>query len=547
MDKNLHDIDKLFTDGIDGYEEMPSSNVWEGIDHTLDKHGLDSIKKKYKNLKTYSAIVITGLIALLVYKSSFLTKKLQFSDSATVSKAQVKDSNNLKIISNENAEAASTVPLTKDITEQTTVHTNDNLVKPTPENKEGDKTIIQAGITPIDNHLKTPTPIKETPAVKIITNTTTNEKVINKRHVNAITVEQEKGVTKTLRKQHIENAYANNANAINVVTNNTNSFTKNNQLDNTNAIEKAIEEAYNLRLPQSTYFNKAAISYNSNQTYNTIQLITSLKPTISTEAMHKKASNKRSLAFLKPQISIMPYAAYESTNREIEDNPETPTVGMRPRREDDWKKVKQHEEEAIKTPVAGAKVEFLFLNKVSLTTGVGIASQYNKIKPKLVETELGRDGRIRYRFDCSAGSAYITAKTGNIPLIGDSALSGSSNSRLRYMQVPLLAGFHLQKNKFSFTPFIGATANILLDKQLSTEITYAGVKETQTVTEIEGLQSIYYTTNEGVTIGYKTTRRLSLQLTPYATQALSSMNKNAVVKSFPNGLGIQAGLKINLK
>ena len=68
MSENLHDIDDLFREPVEAYEEMPSARVWDEIDHRLDKKNIVLAKKKYNTLKLFSAALLLLLISVIVFQ-----------------------------------------------------------------------------------------------------------------------------------------------------------------------------------------------------------------------------------------------------------------------------------------------------------------------------------------------------------------------------------------------------------------------------------------------------------------------------------------------
>ena len=58
------------------------------------------------------------------------------------------------------------------------------------------------------------------------------------------------------------------------------------------------------------------------------------------------------------------------------------------------------------------------------------------------------------------------------------------------------------------------------------------------------LKSVYFSGTAGIGVEYKFTHKFSFVLMPTARFALNSINKDAVVKTFPNAVGLSAGLKI---
>lgn len=68
MSENLHDIDKLFRDSLEGHEEMPSDKVWDALDNNLDKSNVIHIKRKYNNLKRIAIALLLLLLGTIVYE-----------------------------------------------------------------------------------------------------------------------------------------------------------------------------------------------------------------------------------------------------------------------------------------------------------------------------------------------------------------------------------------------------------------------------------------------------------------------------------------------
>ena len=67
MNKNLHNIDKLFKTAIERIEDEPSSSVWESIDKDLDKKKVVSISKKYHKLKFAVSFLLIFSIGMAMY------------------------------------------------------------------------------------------------------------------------------------------------------------------------------------------------------------------------------------------------------------------------------------------------------------------------------------------------------------------------------------------------------------------------------------------------------------------------------------------------
>src|SRR5437763_8110975 len=68
MNEDVHNIDDLFRDGIEGHEEAVPASVWEGVSHDLDIKQASFYKTKYIQLKRAARI----LALLCLFGGSYL-------------------------------------------------------------------------------------------------------------------------------------------------------------------------------------------------------------------------------------------------------------------------------------------------------------------------------------------------------------------------------------------------------------------------------------------------------------------------------------------
>ena len=68
MNKNLHDIDKLFKSALEQHEDIPSPGVWDAIDNKLDKNKVVDINKKYNQLKKIAILLFLLLSGVVFYE-----------------------------------------------------------------------------------------------------------------------------------------------------------------------------------------------------------------------------------------------------------------------------------------------------------------------------------------------------------------------------------------------------------------------------------------------------------------------------------------------
>jgi hypothetical protein len=179
-------------------------------------------------------------------------------------------------------------------------------------------------------------------------------------------------------------------------------------------------------------------------------------------------------------------------------------------------------------------------------TGVGYIARSITIQPKKIFAEKDNEGKIRYRFDCSGGYTYIDPKAGTSVAVGDSTVTTASVTRLGYISVPLMVNYSLGASKrFSIVPGAGLVGNFRVKQKIETGLDAIGATK-QNFTSIQGLRSSYFNVTAGVALQYNLSRRLSINLMPAGSWAITSINQNAVVKSYPNAFSIQGGLKIHL-
>src|SRR5437868_5532858 len=66
MNRNLHDIDNLFTQFLKDHKEAPPQNLWQQIENDLNRKDAEKYKTKYKSLKRIFISVILTCICLLL-------------------------------------------------------------------------------------------------------------------------------------------------------------------------------------------------------------------------------------------------------------------------------------------------------------------------------------------------------------------------------------------------------------------------------------------------------------------------------------------------
>ena len=104
--------------------------------------------------------------------------------------------------------------------------------------------------------------------------------------------------------------------------------------------------------------------------------------------------------------------------------------------------------------------------------------------------------------------------------------------------------YRIVKGKFTIEAMAGISTNFLTMGKLETEIQKGSNNEIDILNKIEGLKPVYLSGLAGVGVTYKLSDKLSFVLMPTARLALTPINKNAITKTFPNSVGLSAGIKI---
>ncbi|MEJ7680759.1 MAG: outer membrane beta-barrel protein [Segetibacter sp.] len=211
-------------------------------------------------------------------------------------------------------------------------------------------------------------------------------------------------------------------------------------------------------------------------------------------------------------------------------------------REEDRNEIK-NKEEIKKTYSTGVLINYNTGNKLSIQSGLTFSAMATDIKPKTIYARTDDRGNLNYRFNCSAGYSYVSLHSGIRPAAaGDSISASSSKNLLHYITVPLALKYNLTEGKFGLSTGLGAAINLLTKGKIETVIG----NEKASINHIEGLSSMYLNSAISFGMNYEINQNIALSLTPAAKFALTSINKNAPVKTYLNSYGLAAGLTIKL-
>ncbi len=492
MSKDLQNIDQLFQNKIEAYNEMPNDKIWQNIDQHLDKKATVYLQKKYTNLKRIAAILLLIVIASGVYINNNKTNNLSQKQQPSTNKDNTNNINTLlnevtttqNVVTNKNIQienAKQYINKNDLINNNEKVTINYNKKRIDNNNYDVSNKILLNNIEKSNNHNK----------IGINKNNETNVKKI-------ITIENEVSILNAENKTDL---------------------TQNNNLSN---IDVTISKT------------KVAL------------VAPTLSQNISTANLNKKLNLKTPKFNTNKIFNLTVFAIPEIAFNRIENEDEhkrpqsnnTLPAGSSPRFEDRHK-IKD-DELKLNSFVTGLTTQFNVSKNIVLQTGLIYNTQSSYTKEKKVFAEKDDKGEIKYKNNCSFGTTYINPKAGTIIQIGDSAIAAPTVSKLQFIGIPLQVGFTFTKNNFTILPIVGVTYNFLINKQSKAGLASITVKE---ISSIQGVNNSFVNANFALQLQYKLNKNIALVLSPISKVALSSINKNNNTKSYPNTLGLLTGLQ----
>jgi hypothetical protein len=237
------------------------------------------------------------------------------------------------------------------------------------------------------------------------------------------------------------------------------------------------------------------------------------------------------------RLYIIPTYSINMTSMEVEANESFgPRIG---REHIEFKETEKTRTTASPGIIAG----FELSPRISIQTGISALRNDITISPKQIRAVRDRDGSIRYRLDCSAGSYYIDPKAGSNPSIGDSVKIASSNISMRYASIPVAILVNIGGDRVKLFATAGGEYNILTGKETSTSLSAASSDKVQQVRS-EGTRKSYMNGSLGAGVEVRAGKRLSFMLTPQYRFPLSNINEESPVRTSQKTFSITSGLRI---
>jgi hypothetical protein len=246
--------------------------------------------------------------------------------------------------------------------------------------------------------------------------------------------------------------------------------------------------------------------------------------------------NKKSGSLNLPRFSITPVVSIQTTSNKV--------TADGSRWGNEMKNGIMKSEHLPNRIGGGILADMRISRNLTLQSGVILTQNDVHIDPKKVWAVKDIDGKVRYRFDCSAGTYYINPKQGSYLRPGDTATTRYSSNSLNYLNIPLSLKWHFGSSKFQFYAAAGAGLNLLtgqtLDAAIMHQYYYYGGRATN-------LKSSFFNGMIGAGLNYSFREKIGLSISPQYQFAITTMNENMPVKALPQTFSIQLGLQLKLK
>ncbi len=529
MEENLHDIDKLFRSSVDGYEEAPPENVWDAVNAGLDKSSIISIKKKYTNLKRVAVALLILLLGTIAYEIG--TRRSAGGGDEVNSGDKVNKVNKV-----DKVDRVDNVDKDNEVNTVDKDNTVDKIYKADKGNgvDEVNKIDKVDMVNTVDKDKVNRRSVNDKTDIPVKTDPSANDKTQLAQQDDRVNKQSLPGNNKKQRNKN----NASHQVVINVVNPGQDDVNNNTTDNDTSTMNKV-----NSRAPRLMAENILVAKAQYPGSLTVLRKLPSAPVVAYQPAAAKKIMMKKETTGSRFTLGVFYGPQFSSNRLENDHHDDRRGPGQPPGNDKDDIKKDEQRQSAYSF---GISVEYAAGKNWAVESGLALLNKQIHIDPKKIYAKADATGKVQYRFDCSSGYSYLSPKTSTAPTVGDSISVSESENTLQYLTVPVAVKYRLNAGKFTISPTVGAAANFVTKQKINTEYTVAAVKQSQTINNIEGLKPVYYSGLAGVSVDYKLKKNVSVSVMPSGSFALSSINKNAAVKSYPNAFGLSFGLKIKL-
>lgn len=246
-------------------------------------------------------------------------------------------------------------------------------------------------------------------------------------------------------------------------------------------------------------------------------------------------ANKKSSVHInqKNVFYIIPYFSIDHVTGRIKKTAQTVTSNF-----------PQFEKERLDLAwTTGVLVEKELSPRISVQSGLLYSYWTNRISPAIVKAL--QDDSGDYKFKLSTNYGYAELKLG-IAQSGDSAVVTNGNVKLQSLSVPVTAVINLKTGRLKINAVAGGSLNCITGDVAEIEYNFANNIEKDYVQKLEGLRKTYLTAVLGADANYDINKRISVGVNPEVRYAITPVNKNTLLKTYPVSLGAGAFVRIKL-
>jgi hypothetical protein len=535
MEKNLHDIDKLFHDALEPLEDKPGKQVWENIGRQLDKDQTAHFKKRYEWFKKLSVLLLLLLIGFGIYHFVSINKSGPGNNNTTgnsvnavtnkAGKPEIITSPGVQkdLVNNDVNTVSPDHSLANDAVNKDPAHKpneNDNRVQQKNDlpdiavnkddkNSNPDKT---ASFNVLPKAVKNK-PSSKTPTgiLPVYIGEKPNDEKTGKGKQTVLT-EKTRTRIKITNALPVESENISNTSALTTV-------------DATPVLNKLQP------LPVEKIKVKKAIGG--------IDPDLSSKPLPNTTAANEKniSPTKKTTQKNKPDLlnffSVGAYYAPGLTFNNITNDQDDD--------HDNRNNIKSRESNAVSSTIA-VTVSYKAGKHIAIQSGAALFTSKNDAGDSKVFAQKDNNGNVRYRNNSSSGFCYMLPPFSTNPAVGDSLQVSNGKNKTSYIEVPLMINYSIGKNKFIFNPGIGVSLNILT-KGISSATLQSGTGKTSSISSpLQGLKKTGTSLLLTPQVQYQLTKKLAISATPYLKYALAPVNTGGtVVNTYPLNFGAGIG------
>lgn len=564
MSKDLHQIDHIFKNGLEGKEDHPSPEVWQHIEKELDQKKSRRPFVYFPNSRKIAAILLVSLGSVALFAGGYFLRGLHMSNNEgnnpPAIERKAKGSGEEKSVPSQDLQPAQgeSLPEAQSTPGSSAPGSSAPAGEASPATTPATSSVPGSAPSPRAS-VNEPTPEPRASANRTNTGSGSTSPFLRptgaapSATANSIADEQSASSNATKSAAAVattstsaagpsrQSAYKSGAGSNTAKRGNT-ATVKNKATEA--PVANATIDTDQPSIPSARSYEtepappapeNRSLPETEKQLPATSEVFKSNVPAATTAAAIPVINKKQGGPNL-PRFSLTPVAALQfGSNRIKENNTHSNSA---------YVKADIVRTESQPSSLAGGILADLRISRnMTLQSGLVFTSRTIHIDPKNVIAEKNPDGKVRYRFDCSAGT-YFIKKAQGYSRPGDTAMTKFSTNDLNYLNIPLGLTYHFGGSSWHIFLMGGTGLNLLTKQYLETGLKSGYYDEEDT--KVSNLKSSYLNGSIGAGIIWSPFRKVSFSLNPQYQFAITPMNENMPIKAFPRIFNIQTGIQIRL-